>query len=80
MRTKAFGQEPAGTLLDSEIVAKAALGVLLSGLTGHVIDIRRADPFSSHALSAHVAADMHQAEPHDEMPEGAVDNQLGSVR
>jgi 2-C-methyl-D-erythritol 4-phosphate cytidylyltransferase len=80
MRTKAFGQEPAETLLDSEIVAKAALRVLLSDLTGHVIDIRRADPFTSHALSARVADDMHQAEPHDEMPEGAVDTQLGPVR
>ncbi|SEQ42895.1 bifunctional cytidylyltransferase/SDR family oxidoreductase [Microlunatus flavus] len=43
MRTKAFGEEPAGTLLSSEEVARQSLDVLLSGQTGHVIDIRRAD-------------------------------------
>ena len=41
MRTKAFGEEPAGTLLSSEEVARQSLDVLLSHLTGHVIDIRR---------------------------------------
>ncbi|TNC46141.1 bifunctional cytidylyltransferase/SDR family oxidoreductase [Mumia zhuanghuii] len=41
MRTKAFGQEPAGTLLSSEEVARQSLDVLLSSQTGHVIDIRR---------------------------------------
>jgi 2-C-methyl-D-erythritol 4-phosphate cytidylyltransferase len=41
MRTKAFGEEPAGTLLASEEVARQSLDVLLSGQTGHVIDIRR---------------------------------------
>jgi len=71
MRTKAFGQEPADSLLDSETVALSALRTMLSDLTGHVIDIRRADPFSSHELSAQVAEDLHQSEPHDEMPEGA---------
>lgn len=43
MRTKAFGEEPAGTLLSSEDVARQSLDVLLSAQTGHVIDIRRAD-------------------------------------
>lgn len=71
MRTKAFGQEPADSLLDSETVARAALRVLVSELTGHVIDIRRADPFSTHELTAALADDMHQTEPHDEMPENA---------
>ncbi len=41
MRTKAFGQEPAGTLLSSEEVARRSLDVLLSGQTGHIIDVRR---------------------------------------
>ncbi|MDD9350442.1 bifunctional cytidylyltransferase/SDR family oxidoreductase [Mumia sp.] len=41
MRTKAFGDEPAGTLLSSEEVARQSLDVLLSAQTGHVIDIRR---------------------------------------
>jgi 2-C-methyl-D-erythritol 4-phosphate cytidylyltransferase len=43
MRTKAFGVEPAGTLLSSSEVARQSLDVLLSEQTGHVIDIRRAD-------------------------------------
>jgi 2-C-methyl-D-erythritol 4-phosphate cytidylyltransferase len=41
MRTKAFGAEPPGTQLSSEAVASKSLAVLLSGQTGHVIDIRR---------------------------------------
>jgi ribitol-5-phosphate 2-dehydrogenase (NADP+) / D-ribitol-5-phosphate cytidylyltransferase len=41
MRTKAFGDEPPGTLLSSEQVARQSLDVLLSHLTGHIIDIRR---------------------------------------
>lgn len=44
MRTKAFGEEPGGTLLDSMSVARSSLDVLLSSLTGHVIDVRKADP------------------------------------
>ncbi len=44
MRTKAFGEEPAGSLLDSEVVARASLDVMISGLTGHVVDIRKDDP------------------------------------
>jgi ribitol-5-phosphate 2-dehydrogenase (NADP+) / D-ribitol-5-phosphate cytidylyltransferase len=43
MRTRAFGEEPVGTLLESVEVARQSLGVLLSGQTGHVIDIRRED-------------------------------------
>ena len=43
MRTKAFGEEPPGTLLSSEAVARQSLDVLLSQQTGHVIDIRRED-------------------------------------
>jgi 2-C-methyl-D-erythritol 4-phosphate cytidylyltransferase len=43
MRTKAFGEEPPGTLLSSTEVARQSLDVLLSGQTGHVIDIRRAE-------------------------------------
>lgn len=41
MRLKAFGQEPDGTLLDPQKVAKASLETLLSDLTGQVIDVRR---------------------------------------
>ena len=44
MRTKAFGEEPAGSLLESEVVARASLDVMISGLTGHIVDIRKDDP------------------------------------
>ena len=41
MRVQAFGEEPEGTLLDSEMVAATTLDVLVSRLTGQVIDVRR---------------------------------------
>jgi ribitol-5-phosphate 2-dehydrogenase (NADP+) / D-ribitol-5-phosphate cytidylyltransferase len=44
MRTKAFGDEPAGSLLSSEAVASTSVDVLLSEMTGHVIDVRQQDP------------------------------------
>jgi len=44
MRTRAFGQEPAGSLLESEAVARTSLDVLVSEFTGHVIDVRREMP------------------------------------
>jgi len=44
MRTKAFGQEPADSLLESEAVARTSLDVLVSRFTGHVIDVRREVP------------------------------------
>ncbi len=44
MRTRAFGAEPPGSLLSSEAVARTSLDVLLSELTGHVIDVRQQDP------------------------------------
>ena len=44
MRTKAFGQEPAESLLESEAVARTSLDVLVSRFTGHVIDVRREVP------------------------------------
>lgn len=43
MRTKAFGEEPEGTLLSSLEVARQSLSVMVSQQTGHVIDIRRED-------------------------------------
>ena len=43
MRTKAFGEEPEGTLLSSKEVARRSLDVLLAQQTGHIIDIRRED-------------------------------------
>ncbi|MGZ4436426.1 MAG: SDR family NAD(P)-dependent oxidoreductase [Nocardioides sp.] len=47
MRTKAFGEEPRGSLLDSMSVARTSLDVLLSGQTGHIVDVRKADPFAA---------------------------------
>jgi ribitol-5-phosphate 2-dehydrogenase (NADP+) / D-ribitol-5-phosphate cytidylyltransferase len=41
MRYRAFGDEPPDSLLTSEVVALASLDVLVSGLTGHVFDVRR---------------------------------------
>ncbi len=41
MRFKAFGKEPVESLLAPERVAEASLKVLLSELTGQVIDVRR---------------------------------------
>jgi 2-C-methyl-D-erythritol 4-phosphate cytidylyltransferase len=46
MRTKAFGEEPADSLLDSRTVAKSSIDVLLSGGTGHVLDLRKLDPLA----------------------------------
>lgn len=51
MRTKAFGQEPVGSLLDSETVARTSLDVLLSSGTGHIFDVRKDDPLAA-ALDA----------------------------
>jgi 2-C-methyl-D-erythritol 4-phosphate cytidylyltransferase len=47
MRTKAFGEEPGDSLLDSMSVARASLDILVSGQTGHIIDVRKTDPFTA---------------------------------
>ncbi|SEP22787.1 bifunctional cytidylyltransferase/SDR family oxidoreductase [Trujillonella endophytica] len=41
MRTKAFGEEPEGSLLASNVVAQTSLDVLVGNWTGHVVDVRR---------------------------------------
>ncbi|MFD2839836.1 SDR family NAD(P)-dependent oxidoreductase [Populibacterium corticicola] len=41
MRTQAFGEEPAGTLLSATSVAETSLDVLTSDITGLVIDVRK---------------------------------------
>jgi 2-C-methyl-D-erythritol 4-phosphate cytidylyltransferase len=46
MRSRAFGQEPAGSLLDSQTVARTSLDVLISPHTGHTIDVRKDDPMA----------------------------------
>ena len=50
MRTKAFGEEPPGTLLESVEVARRSIDVLLSDHTGLIVDIRRDDPLTDGAL------------------------------
>lgn len=46
MRTKAFGDEPLDSLLDSVSVARSSLDVLLSDQTGHIVDLRKSDPLN----------------------------------
>ena len=57
MRTKAFGAEPADTLLSSGAVAETSLDVLISSWTGHIVDVRREDALASH-LNASVTAEL----------------------
>jgi len=47
MRTKAFGEEPPGSLLESREVAVRSIDVLLSNETGLIVDIRRDDPLAA---------------------------------
>jgi NAD(P)-dependent dehydrogenase (short-subunit alcohol dehydrogenase family) len=47
MRTKAFGEEPGDSLLESMAVARSSLDILVSGQTGHIIDVRKSDPFTA---------------------------------
>ncbi|VTP78865.1 bifunctional cytidylyltransferase/SDR family oxidoreductase [Haemophilus influenzae] len=52
MRTKAFGIEPEGTLLDPKTVAFASLTVLASRETGNIIDVvLKYEEYISHILS-----------------------------
>jgi ribitol-5-phosphate 2-dehydrogenase (NADP+) / D-ribitol-5-phosphate cytidylyltransferase len=44
MRTKAFGVEPASDLLEATAVAQTSVDVLVSDVTGQVIDVRRPAP------------------------------------
>jgi 2-C-methyl-D-erythritol 4-phosphate cytidylyltransferase len=44
MRVRAFGAEPADSLLASGAVALTSIDVLLSDITGQVIDVRRQTP------------------------------------
>jgi 2-C-methyl-D-erythritol 4-phosphate cytidylyltransferase len=57
MRLRAFGAEPPGTLLSSMAVALTSIDVLVSDLTGHVIDIRRIDPLAGAGAYAAEASD-----------------------
>ncbi|MCM0675574.1 bifunctional cytidylyltransferase/SDR family oxidoreductase [Micromonospora phytophila] len=63
MRTRAFGEEPADTLLSAEAVARASLDVLLSDLTGQVIDVRRSADDPAQEVRAAVVPAQPGAEP-----------------
>ena len=52
MRARAFGEEPGSSLLESRAVAQASLDVLLSDQTGHIVDVRKTDPFGGTMLDA----------------------------
>ncbi len=41
MRKRAFGTEPAGTLMSSQDVAQQSLNVLLGKVTGQILDVRK---------------------------------------
>ncbi|WP_375399774.1 SDR family NAD(P)-dependent oxidoreductase [uncultured Amnibacterium sp.] len=41
MRTKAFGEEPEGSLLSADAVAMASIDTLISPVTGQIVDVRR---------------------------------------
>lgn len=47
MRSRAFGAEPEGSLLESRSVALSSLDILMSDQTGHVVDLRKDDPLAS---------------------------------
>jgi hypothetical protein len=66
MRLRAFGAEPPGTLLSSMAVALTSIDVLVSDLTGHVIDVRRIDPLAgagAYAEEATDPTDLHRRPP-----------------
>jgi 2-C-methyl-D-erythritol 4-phosphate cytidylyltransferase len=44
MRERAFGAEPPESLLSARTVAHTSIDVLISGFTGHVVDVRRDEP------------------------------------
>jgi 2-C-methyl-D-erythritol 4-phosphate cytidylyltransferase len=70
MRTKAFGEEPEGTLLTSEAVAQTSIDVLISSWTGHIVDVRKEDKLATHLNAATAAETLHEAEPADLVPSG----------
>jgi ribitol-5-phosphate 2-dehydrogenase (NADP+) / D-ribitol-5-phosphate cytidylyltransferase len=63
MRVAAFGEEPPSGLLNSAAVALRSVDVLVSGLTGQVVDVRRADPTRPGARAQAAEAIRHPAQP-----------------
>ena len=54
MRIRAFGEEPADTLLSPRAVAQTSLDVLISDLTGQVIDVRLRRDLTSRPIDIHL--------------------------
>lgn len=61
MRTKAFGEEPPETLLSAAAVAKSTLDVMVSDLTGQVVDVRRVMPGSTSSSTTEREAHLIEA-------------------
>lgn len=55
MRTKGFGTEPASELLEATEVAQTSVDVLVSDVTGQVIDVRRPEPTVATGVSGAAA-------------------------
>jgi 2-C-methyl-D-erythritol 4-phosphate cytidylyltransferase len=64
MRTKAFGVEPPSDLLAADVVAQTSIDVLVSDVTGQVVDVRRPAPTVASSVGAaeDVAARVELAE------------------
>ncbi len=67
MRTRAFGEEPPETLLSAAAVAKSTLDVMVSELSGQVVDVRKITPGATTAtereaaiIQAALAEDEHE--------------------
>jgi 2-C-methyl-D-erythritol 4-phosphate cytidylyltransferase len=58
MRSRAFGEEPRDSLLSSHDVARQSLDTLISGETGHIVDVRRDDPLATHLAAADAATEL----------------------
>jgi 2-C-methyl-D-erythritol 4-phosphate cytidylyltransferase len=70
MRSNAFGEEPADSLLSSEAVAETSLDVLVSSWTGHIVDVRKEDKLTSHLNASVTAALLSGTGPAEVVPDG----------
>ena len=68
MRVAAFGEEPPAGLLNSAAVALRSVDVLVSDLTGQVIDVRRSDPTALGPRIRDAVVFQRQAEPDKPSP------------
>jgi 2-C-methyl-D-erythritol 4-phosphate cytidylyltransferase len=64
MRTRAFGSEPITDLLEATEVAQTSVDVLVSDVTGQVIDVRRPAPTIAATITAALATEVEAARKH----------------